>query len=169
MRFLINMNEVVTPALKHYLSPASAAEADDDEKGERNQLKTEPDDDLQFLDECDLEEYGGTFHDYAEAVIQFGYLNLYSVVLPYIGMIALIENLIKIRMDAYKLCTLYQRPHVNIAEDVGGWASLMDMMSILGVVNSVAVLVFTEDDLSNFTTLEKLVAFLATEQVATLL
>ena len=54
---------------------------------------------------------------------------------------------------------------MGIAEDVGGWASLMDLMSVLGVVNSVAILVFTEDDLSNFTLLEKVICFLATEQV----
>ena len=40
---------------------------------------------LQFLEEVDREDYEGTFHDYAEAVIQFGYLNLYSVVMPYLG------------------------------------------------------------------------------------
>lgn len=28
--------------------------------------------------------------------------------------------------------SLMRRPHVSIAEDVGGWAALMDMMSILG-------------------------------------
>ena len=29
-----------------------------------------------------------------------------------------------------------RRPHVSIAEDVGGWAALMDMMSILGNHNN---------------------------------
>ena len=30
------------------------------------------------------------------------------------------------------IVSLMRRPHVSIAEDVGGWAALMDMMSILG-------------------------------------
>ena len=41
---------------------------------------TEPDEALQFILEVDKEAYGGTFHDYAEAVVQFGYVNLFSVV-----------------------------------------------------------------------------------------
>jgi hypothetical protein len=76
----------------------------------------------------------------------------------------LVPRFAQIRMDAYKLCTLFRRPHVGIAEDVGGWAGLMDMMSIIGVVNSVAVLVFTENDFSNYTLYEKIIIFLAAEQ-----
>jgi len=75
-----------------------------DKNAEKYNLTSEPDDDLQFLEEVDKEDYEGTFHDYAEAVIQFGYLNLYSVVMPYLGAISLFENLLKTRMDAYKLC-----------------------------------------------------------------
>ena len=30
-----------------------------------------------------LKPYRGTFHDYAEAVVQFGYVNLFSVVSTY--------------------------------------------------------------------------------------
>ena len=41
---------------------------------------SEPDEALQFINETYLEPYEGTFHDYAEAVVQFGYVNLFSVV-----------------------------------------------------------------------------------------
>lgn len=40
----------------------------------------EPDEEVQFILEVDLEAYKGTFHDYAEAVVQFGYVTLFSVV-----------------------------------------------------------------------------------------
>jgi hypothetical protein len=43
-------------------------------------LPLEPDEALQFINEIYLEPYEGTFHDYAEAVVQFGYVNLFSVV-----------------------------------------------------------------------------------------
>jgi len=58
---------------------------------------------VDYLREVWREEYESPFHDYAEAVIQFGYLNMYSVVLPYISLIALGETCLKIRMDAFKL------------------------------------------------------------------
>ena len=35
---------------------------------------------MNFAREVDLEPYNGTFHDYAEAVLQFGYVNLFSAV-----------------------------------------------------------------------------------------
>ena len=41
----------------------------------------------------------------------------------------------------------------------------MDMMSILGVVNSVALMVFAEDQLVYYTFYEKIIIFLAAEQV----
>ena len=40
----------------------------------------EPDDSLTFINEMYLQPYYGTFHDYAESVVQFGYVNLFSVV-----------------------------------------------------------------------------------------
>ena len=43
-------------------------------------LSLEPDDNLFFEQEVALKPYRGTFHDYAEAVVQFGYVNLFSVV-----------------------------------------------------------------------------------------
>ena len=43
-------------------------------------LTLEPDDNLFFEQEVALKPYRGTFHDYAEAVVQFGYVNLFSVV-----------------------------------------------------------------------------------------
>ena len=41
---------------------------------------SEAEDALHFISEVHLETYDGTFHDYAEAVVQFGYVNMFSVV-----------------------------------------------------------------------------------------
>jgi hypothetical protein len=101
--------------------------------------------------------------------LQFGYVNLFSVVLPFLAIIALVENLLKMRTDAWILCSFKQRPHVIIAEDVGTWADLMQLVSILGVVCSVAIICFTEQALDEFTTFEKIIIFLAAEQVLLLL
>ena len=83
VRFLFNIREVAGPLITQRMNDSGSGIMDKD--AEKYNLTSEPDDDLQFLEEVDREDYEGTFHDYAEAVIQFGYLNLYSVVMPYLG------------------------------------------------------------------------------------
>ena len=41
--------------------------------------------------------------------------------MPLLAVISLVENLLKVRLDAYKLCALSRRPHVEQVEDAGNW------------------------------------------------
>ena len=54
--------------------------------------------------------YEGTFEDYLEMFIQFGYVTLFSSAYPLAGLCALLNNLIEVRSDAFKLCFIHQRP-----------------------------------------------------------
>jgi hypothetical protein len=63
---------------------------------EERQGLHDTEDDINFIAEVDMALYEGTFFDYSEAVVQFGFVNLFSVILPYIGVIALIENFFKV-------------------------------------------------------------------------
>ena len=62
--------------------------------------------------------YEGTFEDYLEMFIQFGYVTLFSSAYPLAGLCALLNNLIEVRSDAFKLCFIHQRP---FAERVQVW------------------------------------------------
>ena len=55
-------------------------------------------------------QYEGTFDDYLEMFIQFGYVTLFSSAYPLAGLCALLNNLIEVRSDAFKLCFIHQRP-----------------------------------------------------------
>ena len=55
-------------------------------------------------------QYEGTFDDYLEMFIQFGYVTLFSSAYPLAGLCALFNNLIEVRSDAFKLCFIHQRP-----------------------------------------------------------
>lgn len=66
-----------------------------------------------------MEVYGGVFEEYQEMVIQFGYVTLFAAAFPLTAALALLNNLIEIRTDAYKLLhatqvrnktTLHSRP-----------------------------------------------------------
>ena len=83
----------------------------------------EPDDPRQAraLIEGAMDVYEGTYDDYLEVFIQFGYVFLFSAVYPQAALWALINNLAESRVDAFKLCRLYQRPLARRVKDTGAW------------------------------------------------
>ncbi len=66
-------------------------------------------------------KYEGTFEDYLEMFIQFGYVTLFSSAYPLAGLCALLNNLIEIRGDAFKLCCVHQRPFGQRVNSIGTW------------------------------------------------
>lgn len=117
-----------------------------------------------FIDEFDKVEYPGPFNDYADTCIQFGYVSLFASVVPLVAILAIIENLLKIRFGAWKICSFCRRPLVELAEDVGMWSSLMDSMGQLGFVVSVAVIVFSSNSFDAYPTNQRILIFLVAEQ-----
>ena len=66
-------------------------------------------------------QYEGTFEDYLEMFIQFGYVTLFSSAYPLAALCALLNNLCEIRGDAFKLCFVHQRPFGQRVADIGTW------------------------------------------------
>lgn len=58
----------------------------------------------QHQHESNLLVYNSTYEDYLEMYIQFGYVVLFASISPFAAVVALINNIIEIRIDAYKLC-----------------------------------------------------------------
>lgn len=48
---------------------------------------------------------------------------------------------------------------------IGGWANLMDMMGILGIICSAAILTFAEEQLIEYSAIERIIIFLVMQQV----
>ena len=65
--------------------------------------------------------FQGTFDDYLELLLQFGYVFLFSAVYPLAAVWALFNNIIEIRSDAFKISRVCQRPFGQAAEDIGTW------------------------------------------------
>jgi len=66
-------------------------------------------------------QYDGTFADHLEMFIQLGYVVLFSSAFPMAALCALINNLIEIRSDAFKLCFTFQRPFGQRVSNIGTW------------------------------------------------
>lgn len=71
--------------------------------------------------EGDLDGYEGTFDDYLEMFVQFGYVVLFSSVYPISALWAVLNNVLEVRADAFKLCKVYQRPMSKRVKDIGAW------------------------------------------------
>ena len=52
-------------------------------------------------------------------VIQFGFVTLFISAFPLGPFFALINNLLEIRLDAYKFVVVFQRPMAARAQDIG--------------------------------------------------
>uniref|UniRef100_A0A7N4NWL1 Anoctamin n=1 Tax=Sarcophilus harrisii TaxID=9305 RepID=A0A7N4NWL1_SARHA len=85
------------------------------------------------LESC-MKKYEDPFQDYQEMFVQFGYVVLFSSAFPLAALCALINNLIEIRSDAFKLCTGLQRPFGQRVDSIGQWQKVMEAMGILAIV-----------------------------------
>ena len=56
-----------------------------------------------YVEETNRMKYMGPFYDYSDSIIQFGFVIFFSSVVPLMGLLALIENLLRIRLSAWKL------------------------------------------------------------------
>ncbi len=71
--------------------------------------------------ECSQPKWPDLYEDYLEMVIQFGYIIFLSTLFPLAAFFSLLNNLIEIRTDAFKLCMIYQRPFSQRVKDIGHW------------------------------------------------
>lgn len=85
------------------------------------------------IESC-MQTYADTFQDYQEMFVQFGYVVLFSSAFPLAAMCALINNIIEIRSDAFKLCTGLQRPFGIRVESIGQWQTAMEVMGLIAII-----------------------------------
>ncbi|XP_030618524.1 anoctamin-5 isoform X4 [Delphinapterus leucas] len=95
----------------------------------------------------DLETFGslGLFYEYLETVIQFGFVTLFVASFPLAPLLALLNNIIEIRVDAWKLTTQYRRPVAAKAHSIGVWQDILYGMAVLSVATNAFIVAFTSD------------------------
>jgi len=86
--------------------------------------------------------------DFREMAVQFGYLSLFSVVLPLTAVSFLINNWVELRGDALKIAIETQRPVPWRADSIGPWINALGFLAWLGSLTSAAlVFLFSGDSL----------------------
>ncbi|RHY91348.1 hypothetical protein DYB35_013460 [Aphanomyces astaci] len=82
-----------------------------------------------------LADYGwlGTFYDYLELVLQFGFTILFIGAFPATPLLSLVNNVCEIRIDAYRLLNEYRRPTPRQAATAGQWVTVLEVLVTLSI------------------------------------
>uniref|UniRef100_A0A3B3X1S1 Anoctamin n=1 Tax=Poecilia mexicana TaxID=48701 RepID=A0A3B3X1S1_9TELE len=87
----------------------------------------------------------GLFYEYLEMVIQFGFITLFVASFPLAPVLALFNNILEIRVDAWKFTTQFRRPVASKARNIGAWQEILNSVAILSVVTNAFIMAFTSD------------------------
>lgn len=70
-------------------------------------------------------------------VIQFGFVTLFVASFPLAPLLALFNNILEVRVDAWKFTTQFRRPVAAKARNIGAWQEILNVVAILSVVTNV--------------------------------
>ncbi|XP_062848299.1 anoctamin-10 isoform X2 [Trichomycterus rosablanca] len=90
--------------------------------------------------EAEMNTYLGTFDDYLEQFLLFGYVSLFSCVYPLAALLVLLNNVTEVYSDAFKMCHVFKRPFSEPASDIGVWQLAFETMSVTSVVTNCALI-----------------------------
>jgi len=115
--------------------------------------------------EFEYTQYEGTFNDYDELIIQFGFVVLFVVVFPAAPILALLNNVIEFRLDATKLMSFTRRPHPKGTFDMGTWYSILNLLSWAMVVSNTALIIFSSSQAQKIENDLRWVTFVIVEHI----
>lgn len=84
--------------------------------------------------QAELMTYSGTFYDFNDRTVQFGYIVLFAPAFPLAPLLAFINNIVEIRAAGYKLCHGYRRPVVKHRPGIGTWSVVLNSLGFMAVI-----------------------------------
>jgi len=109
----------------------------------------EPEQLAQWEIEGKKENYTGTFDEYCEMVIQFGYVTMFAASFPLAPLLAVLNNVVEIRTDALKLLTAHSRPEYKGASGIGAWYNILEFLGIASVITNCLLIGFSIDSVAD--------------------
>jgi hypothetical protein len=87
-----------------------------------------------------------SFPEYITAVVQFSFVACFSIVLPITPLLCLLNYLLSMRYDAYKLCRGRRRPLAQKTGGIGIWEHLLNIVAVIAVLTNCWLIAFTTAD-----------------------
>ncbi|KAJ3108052.1 Anoctamin-7 [Phlyctochytrium planicorne] len=97
----------------------------------------------QYYRDAKLPEYSGVRDEYAQKIVQFGFVAMFVSINPLAPFFALLNNIYELRADAYKVLIMNQRPIPARAQDIGSWEHILRFTAKMSVATNSIQIAFT--------------------------
>jgi hypothetical protein len=87
---------------------------------------------------------------YNELIIEYGWIVLFAPAFPIAGLFSLFSNLIQFKAERDGIRMFHMRCEPRSVLDIGRWLEYFELMSTVGIINSVGLVIFTSEKLSYF-------------------
>ncbi|XP_060695159.1 anoctamin-9-like [Hemiscyllium ocellatum] len=85
------------------------------------------------------------FNEFLEMAIQYGFTTIFVAAFPLAPLLAFLNNLFEIRLDAKKMIWLLRRPIPRKAKDIGIWLDILEVIGVLAIIGNGLVISITSD------------------------
>ncbi|XP_069544681.1 anoctamin-9-like isoform X2 [Brachyistius frenatus] len=85
------------------------------------------------------------FNEFLEMVVQFSFTTIFVAAFPLAPLLALINNIFEIRLDAIKMVRLERRLVPRKTNDIGVWTKVLEVIGVLAVIANGLVIGVTSD------------------------
>ncbi|XP_046714579.1 anoctamin-9 isoform X2 [Silurus meridionalis] len=85
------------------------------------------------------------FNEFLEMVLQFSFTTIFVAAFPLAPLLALLNNIIEIRMDAIKMVSLERRLVPRKTNDIGVWTDILETIGVLAVIANGLVIGISSD------------------------
>ncbi|TMW65934.1 hypothetical protein Poli38472_003699 [Pythium oligandrum] len=79
------------------------------------------------------------YDDYHHAIVQFGFVVMFSMLWPLMPVACMIVNALKVRGDGFRICRTLKRPFPRKAGGVGEWHTMLHVLACTGVIVNIGL------------------------------
>ncbi|XP_016090634.1 anoctamin-9-like [Sinocyclocheilus grahami] len=100
-----------------------------------------------WLDNYDLNDVNAfsLFNEFLEMVLQFSFTTIFVAAFPLAPLLALINNIFEIRLDAIKMVSLERRLVPKKTNDIGVWTRILEAVGVMAVIANGLVIGISSD------------------------
>ncbi|XP_056103905.1 anoctamin-9 [Rhinichthys klamathensis goyatoka] len=100
-----------------------------------------------WLENYDLNDVNAfsLFNEFLEMVLQFSFTTIFVAAFPLAPLLALINNIFEIRLDAIKMVSLERRLVPKKTNDIGVWTGILEAVGVMAVIANGLVIGISSD------------------------